>query len=76
MIYRPIEGEPLHLPGRDPAQAQLGAGEVKNVSDLVATGVDKEGYRCILGVLEGDKEDIFGAYSGSFRSSILEIREK
>ncbi|MDD5006966.1 MAG: IS256 family transposase [Syntrophorhabdaceae bacterium] len=32
-------------------------GEVKNVSVLVAIGVSKEGYREILGVAEGAKED-------------------
>lgn len=32
-------------------------GEVKNVSVLVAIGVDQEGYRDILGVCEGAKED-------------------
>jgi len=32
-------------------------GEVRNVSVLVAVGVNKEGYREILGVAEGAKED-------------------
>lgn len=32
-------------------------GEVKNVSVLVALGVNQEGYREILGVMEGAKED-------------------
>lgn len=32
-------------------------GEVKNVSVLVAVGVNQEGYREILGVAEGTKED-------------------
>jgi transposase-like protein len=32
-------------------------GEVRNVSVLVAIGVNKEGYRDILGVAEGAKED-------------------
>ena len=32
-------------------------GEVKNVSVLVAVGVNQEGYREILGVAEGAKED-------------------
>ena len=36
------------------------AGEVKNVSVLVAVGVDQDGYRCILGVQEGHKEDKSG----------------
>ena len=36
------------------------AGEVKNVSVLVAIGVDKEGFRRILGVQEVHKEDKSG----------------
>jgi len=33
------------------------AGEVRNISVLVAIGVDREGYRHVLGVKEGAKED-------------------
>ena len=36
------------------------AGEVRNVSVLVATGVSSAGYRKILGVAEGAKEDKAG----------------
>lgn len=36
------------------------AGEVRNVSVLVAIGVDAEGYRKVLGVAEGAKEDKAG----------------
>jgi putative transposase len=36
------------------------AGEVKNVSVLVAIGVGADGYRQILGVAEGQKEDLEG----------------
>ena len=36
------------------------AGEIKNVSVLVAVGVDQDGYRRILGVCEGHKEDKAG----------------
>lgn len=35
-------------------------GEMKNVSVLAAIGVDQEGYRRILGVCEGEKEDKSG----------------
>ncbi len=35
-------------------------GEIKNVSVLAAIGVDKDGYRRILGVSEGHKEDKVG----------------
>jgi putative transposase len=36
------------------------AGEVKNVSVLIAIGVGSDGYRQILGVAEGQKEDLEG----------------
>jgi len=36
------------------------AGEVRNVSVLVAIGVDSDGYRKVLGVAEGAKEDKVG----------------
>lgn len=42
------------------------AGEVKNVSILVAVGVDQDGYRRVLGVCEGHKEDQAG-WSGLLR---------
>ena len=36
------------------------AGEVRNVSVLIAIGVDAEGYRRVLGIAEGHKEDKAG----------------
>src|ERR1700680_2001997 len=36
------------------------AGEVRNVSVLVAIGVGSDGFRQILGVAEGEKEDLSG----------------
>ena len=36
------------------------AGEVRNISVLVAIGVGTDGYRQILGVAEGEKEDLSG----------------
>ena len=36
------------------------AGEIRNVSLLVAIGVTTEGYREILGIMEGPKEDKSG----------------
>ena len=36
------------------------AGEIKNVSVLVAIGVGTDGFRQILGVAEGEKEDLEG----------------
>jgi hypothetical protein len=43
------------------------AGEVRNVSLLVAIGVNGEGYREILGICEGAKEDKAGLRSWLFR---------
>jgi putative transposase len=36
------------------------AGEVRNISVLIAIGVGTDGYRQILGVAEGEKEDLAG----------------
>ena len=36
------------------------AGEVRNISVLVAIGVGTDGYRQLLGVAEGEKEDLQG----------------
>ena len=36
------------------------AGEVRNVSLLVAIGVNENGFRVILGICEGAKEDKAG----------------
>ena len=46
-------------------------GEVQNVSVLVAIGVNNEGYREILGVAEGSKED-----SESWRQFLRYMRER
>ena len=40
-------------------------GEVKNVSVLAAIGVDQDGYRRIVGLVEGHKEDKSGLASVS-----------
>jgi len=54
---RPLEGEHpfVYLDGI--SLKRTWAGEVRNVSVLVAIGVDGEGYREVLGVSEGAKED-------------------
>ena len=57
---RPIEGEHPYVYLDGIVLKRSWAGEVKNVSVLVAVGVDKEGYRRILGVQEGHKEDKSG----------------
>ena len=54
---RPIEGEHPYVYLDGIALKRSWGGEVKNVSVLVAVGVNKEGYREILGVAEGAKED-------------------
>ena len=57
---RPIEGEHLYVYLDGIALKRSWAGEVKNVAVLVAIGVDQEGFRCILGVQEGHKENRTG----------------
>jgi putative transposase len=49
---------PVSVPGRGRAQAQLGGRGA--VSVLVAIGVGADGHRQILGVAEGQKEDLEG----------------
>jgi putative transposase len=46
-------------------------GEVKNVAVLVAIGVDQDGYRQILGVAEGAKED-----ADSWRAFLRHLKER
>jgi putative transposase len=46
-------------------------GEVKNVAVLVAIGVDQDGYRQILGVAEGAKED-----AQSWRQFLRHLKER
>lgn len=54
---RPIEGEHPYVYLDGIALKRSWGGEVRNVSVLVAVGVNTEGYREILGVAEGAKED-------------------
>lgn len=54
---RPIEGEHPYVYVDGISLKRSWGGEVRNVSVLVAIGVNKEGYREILGVAEGAKED-------------------
>ena len=46
-------------------------GEVRNVAVLIAIGVDGEGYREVLGVAEGTKED-----AQSWRSFLRHLKER
>ncbi len=57
---QPIEGEFPYVYLDGIVLKRTWAGEVKSVSVLVAIGVDSEGYRRILGVQEGHKEDKSG----------------
>lgn len=57
---RPIEGEFPYVYLDGIVLKRSWAGEIKNVSVLVAIGVDQDGYRRILGVQEGHKEDKSG----------------
>ncbi len=63
---RPIEGEHPYVYLDGVVLKRSWAGEVRNVSVLVAIGVGADGYRTILGVAEGHKEDKSG-WSGFLR---------
>jgi putative transposase len=54
---RPIEGEHPYVYLDGICLKRSWGGEVKNVSVLVAFGVNREGYREILGVAEGAKQE-------------------
>jgi putative transposase len=55
---RTIEGEFPYLFLDGVVLKRSWAGEVRNVSVLVAIGVGTDGHRQILGVAEGQKEDL------------------
>src|SRR5580692_9725652 len=54
---RPIEGEHAYVYLDGIWLKRSWGGEVKNIAILVAIGVDQEGFRQVLGVMEGMKED-------------------
>ena len=54
---RPIEGKHPYVYLGGIVMKRSWAGEVRNVSLLVAIAVNSEGYREILGIVEGAKED-------------------
>ena len=54
---RPIEGEHAYVYLDGIWLKRSWGGEVKNVAILVAVGVDPDGFRQVLGVMEGMKED-------------------
>jgi putative transposase len=57
---RTIEGEFPYLYLDGVILKRSWAGEVRNVSVLVAIGIGTDGFRQILGVAEGEKEDLEG----------------
>lgn len=63
---RPIEGEHPYLYLDGIVLKRSWAGEVRNVSLLVAVSVNADGYREIVGIMEGHKEDRAG-WSGFLR---------
>src|SRR5438552_62123 len=54
---RPIEGEHAYVYLDGIWLKRSWGGEVRNVAILVAVGVDQDGFRQVLGVMEGMKED-------------------
>jgi len=57
---QPIEGEFAYVYLDGIVLKRSWGGEIKNVSILAAIGVDQDGYRRVLGVAEGHKEDKAG----------------
>jgi transposase-like protein len=68
---QPIEGEYAYIALDGIWLKRSWGGEVKNVAVLVAIGVDQDGYRQVLGVCEGTKED-----KESWRSFLRHLKER
>jgi len=68
---RKIEGEHAYVYLDGIWLKRSWGGEVKNVAVLIAIGVDQEGYREVLGVAEGAKED-----AESWRSFLRHLKER
>ncbi len=68
---RPIEGNHPYVYLDGLWLKRSWGGEVKNVSVLVAVGVNEEGYREVLGVAEGIKED-----KASWRNFLRYLKER
>ena len=68
---RPIEGEHAYVYLDGIWLKRSWGGEVKNVAVLVAIGVGQDGYREILGVCEGQKED-----KESWRNFLRHLKER
>jgi transposase-like protein len=68
---RPIEGQFAYVSLDGIWLKRNWGGEVKNVAVLVAIGVDQEGFRQVLGVAEGIKED-----AASWRHFLRHLKER
>ena len=68
---RPIEGEHAYVYLDGMWLKRSWGGEVRNVAVLVAIGVRHDGYREILGVVEGAKED-----AESWRNFLRHLKER
>ncbi|WP_334319428.1 IS256 family transposase [Termitidicoccus mucosus] len=68
---RPIEGEHVYVYLDGIWLKRSWGGEVKNVSILVAVGVNAEGYREVLAVEEGTKED-----KASWQNFLRRLKER
>ena len=68
---QPIEGEFAYVALDGIWLKRSWGGEVKNVAVLVAVGVDQDGYRQVLGVCEGIKED-----TESWRKFLRHLKER
>jgi putative transposase len=68
---RPIEGRHAYVYLDGIWLKRSWGGEVKNVAVLVAIGVREDGYREILGVVEGTKED-----TESWRSFLRHLKQR
>lgn len=70
-LNRPIEGEHPYVYLDGIWLKRSWGGEVKNVAVLVAIGVDADGFRQVLGVCEGMKED-----AESWRSFLRQLKQR
>jgi putative transposase len=68
---RPIEGQHAYVFLDGIWLKRSWGGEVKNIAVLVAIGVREDGYREILGVVEGTKED-----TESWRSFLRHLKQR
>jgi transposase-like protein len=68
---RPITGEHAYVYLDGIWLKRSWGGEVKNVAVLVAVGVDRDGFREVLGVAEGTKED-----AESWRGFLRHLKER